>query len=119
MPESPSLSSRPARDLFEERIARVAGAVRESADALETAIRDMPAPIYVTDANGWIIGFNPACIDFAGRTPVAGTDRWCVTWRLYSEDGTPLPHDDCPMAVAINERRPREKTARREESAGP
>jgi two-component sensor histidine kinase len=29
-----------------------------------------------------------------------------VTWRLYNTDGTPLPHDECPMAVALKEGRP-------------
>jgi two-component sensor histidine kinase len=28
-----------------------------------------------------------------------------VTWRLYQPDGTLLPHDRCPMAVAIREQR--------------
>src|SRR3712207_5875314 len=50
--------------------------------------------------------FNDACVGFSGRTPVLGDDSWCVTWRLYRDDGTPLPHDRCPMAVALKERRP-------------
>ncbi|HET9427033.1 MAG TPA: PAS domain-containing protein [Allosphingosinicella sp.] len=73
--------------------------------ALRNAIETLPAPIYLTDADGWITFFNRACIDFAGRTPVPGEDRWCVTWRLYTEKGAPLPHDHCPMAVAIKEQR--------------
>ena len=28
-----------------------------------------------------------------------------MTWKLYSEDGTFLPHDECPMAVAVKEKR--------------
>src|SRR5581483_4127782 len=34
------------------------------------------------------------------------TDSWCVTWKLYNMDGTPLPHDQCPMAMALREQRP-------------
>ena len=30
-----------------------------------------------------------------------GTDQWCVTWKLFLPDGTPLPHDRCPMATAL------------------
>src|SRR3954469_22479909 len=41
----------------------------------------------------------------AGRRPVIGEDQWCVTWRLYQLDGTPLPHDQCPMAIALKENR--------------
>ena len=29
-----------------------------------------------------------------------------MTWRLYTEGGAYLPHDQCPMAVAIKEERP-------------
>lgn len=32
-------------------------------------------------------------------------DRWCVTWKLFTNEGRPLPHDQCPMATAIRERR--------------
>ncbi|HYC76760.1 MAG TPA: PAS domain S-box protein, partial [Planctomycetota bacterium] len=40
------------------------------------------------------------------RRPEVGSDRWCVTWKLYHPDGTPMPHDACPMAVALREGRP-------------
>ncbi len=66
----------------------------------------IPAPLYLADSRGTITYFNPACVDFAGRTPVAGKDRWCVTWRLYTDDGQFLPHDRCPMAEAIHQKRP-------------
>lgn len=42
---------------------------------------------------------------FAGREPQLGQDRWCITWRLFTIDGDPLPHEDCPMAVAIREKK--------------
>src|SRR6185312_2964870 len=45
-------------------------------------------------------------IDLAGRTPMLGVDEWCVSWKLFWPDGTPLPHDECPMAIAIKEGRP-------------
>ncbi len=60
----------------------------------------------MTDADGVVTFFNRACVDFAGRTPLAGQDRWCVTWRLYTEAGALLAHADCPLAIAIKEKRP-------------
>ena len=45
-------------------------------------------------------------MQLAGRTPVIGTDEWCVTWKLFWPDGTPLPHDQCPMAISLREGRP-------------
>ena len=34
-----------------------------------------------------------------------GSDEWCVTWKLYWPDGTPMRHDECPMAMALKEGR--------------
>lgn len=65
------------------------------------AVDKVPAPIYVTDEHGFVLHFNPWCYGFAGRTPLAGKDRWCVTWKLYDLEGNDLPHDACPMATAI------------------
>jgi PAS domain S-box-containing protein len=74
---------------------------RQFRDLLEA----LPAAIYTTDADGRITFFNQACIDFAGRTPKVG-EMWCVSWKLFWPDGTPLRHEDCPMAVALRENRP-------------
>src|ERR1700744_85181 len=68
------------------------------------ALDIFPAALYATDADGLITSFNPRCIDLAGRQPTVGRDRWCVTWRLFTDDGDFLPHDRCPMAVAIRTR---------------
>jgi PAS domain S-box-containing protein len=73
---------------------------------LRDALEALPVAIYLTDAAGKIVFSNQAAADLAGRRPVIGTDEWCVSWRLFSPDGAPLPHDACPMAVALRERRP-------------
>ena len=62
-------------------------------------------PIYLTDAEGAVTYWNQACVEFAGRGPQLGEDRWCVTWRLYTTTGERLPHDQCPMAEAIRDQR--------------
>lgn len=66
----------------------------------------LPAPVYMTDATGTLTYCNRAAIAFAGRVPEIGRDKWCISWRLYTPDGLPLPLDQCPMAVALAERRP-------------
>ena len=53
----------------------------------------LPAAIYTTDTAGRITYYNQAAADLAGRRPELGEDKWCVTWRLYWPDGTPMPHD--------------------------
>lgn len=88
-----------------DEIAATIVAARAERAELQRLLDSFGAPVYLTDADGWVTYFNRACIDFAGRTPVPGQDRWCVTWRLHTEAGDFLPHDQCPMAVAIREKR--------------
>jgi PAS domain S-box-containing protein len=66
----------------------------------------LPAAVYTTDTAGRIAYYNQAAVDLAGRRPELRKDEWCVSWRLYWPDGTPMPHDQCPMAVALKENRP-------------
>ena len=89
----------------EDMIRMAVAAAGDGEGQLQRVLRPLPAPIYTTDAEGWVVFYNDACIQFAGRTPTLGEDRWCVTWKLYAEDGTFLPHDECPMAVALKEKR--------------
>lgn len=86
-------------------LARAIGAVRDGGGSLLRLLNELPAAIYITDPKGVVTHFNRTCIAFAGRTPRVGQDSWCVTWKLYTEEGEYLPHDQCPMAVAIRERR--------------
>ena len=90
----------------EEWIGIASAAVSDpKADTLEM-LEGVPAPVYATDADGRITHFNRACIAFSGRRPIAGQDRWCVSWKLFTDEGESLPHDQCPMAIAIKEGRP-------------
>jgi PAS domain S-box-containing protein len=84
---------------------RVEEALRDSDRRFREMINALPAAIYTTDVQGRLTHFNPAAVELSGRTPILGTDHWCVTWKLYRPDGTPLPHDECPMAVALRENR--------------
>lgn len=83
---------------------RMEDRIRESERHLRDLLEALPAAVYTTDAKGHITFYNKAAIELAGRAPQVG-DEWCVTWRLYRTDGTPLPHDECPMAIALKEDR--------------
>jgi PAS domain S-box-containing protein len=72
----------------------------------EAMLDEPPVPIYTTDGDGLVTYWNRACVEFAGREPKLGRDRWCVTWQLYTTTGEPLRHEDCPMAQAIRQQRP-------------
>lgn len=76
-----------------------------SGDGCHAMLDRLPVPIYLTDADGAVTYWNRACVEFAGREPTLGEDRWCVTWQIYTTTGDRLPHDQCPMAQAIREKR--------------
>ncbi|HEY6980262.1 PAS domain S-box protein [Reyranella sp.] len=66
----------------------------------------LPAAIYTTDAEGRITFYNDAAVDLWGCRPELGKSEFCGSWKLYWPDGMPLPHDECPMAKALREKRP-------------
>lgn len=74
----------------------------QSAELLEA----LPAAVYTTDAAGRITFFNDAAAALWGCRPELGKSEWCGSWRLYWPDGRPLPHGECPMAIALKEKRP-------------
>ncbi|MGH6682125.1 MAG: PAS domain S-box protein [Bradyrhizobium sp.] len=79
--------------------------IRESEHRFHQLLQALPAAVYTTDSEGRITFYNEAAVEFAGRLPELG-ELWCVTWRLYNADGSPLAHDECPMAIALKENRP-------------
>lgn len=81
-------------------------ALRDEEQRFRELLEALPAAVYTTDTEGRITFYNRAASELAGRQPELGSDTWCVTWRLYHPDGTPLPHDQCPMALALKEERP-------------
>ena len=85
---------------------RTQDALRANEEKLRQLLEALPAAVYTTDEKGVVTYYNPAAAQLAGRTPEVGVDEWCVTWKIYTPDGTYLPHDQCPMAVALRENRP-------------
>jgi two-component system, chemotaxis family, CheB/CheR fusion protein len=69
-------------------------------------VNALPAAIYLTDAAGRIIFCNETAVILWGCRPELGKSEFCGSWKLYWPDGTPLPHDQCPMALALKEKRP-------------
>jgi PAS domain S-box-containing protein len=100
-------------DVFSDRIAEAGAeiffAVRSGADSPDDHFRKildkLPAAVYVTDALGRITYFNDAAATLWGHRPTIGTSEWCGSWKLFWPDGRALPHGECPMAIAIKEKR--------------
>src|SRR6266480_2682233 len=93
-----SLSS-PATDL----IARAAGPLIEGDYFFRELINALPAAVYTTDPYGRITYYNEAAAALWGCRPELGKSDWCGSWKLFWPDGRVLPHDQCPMAVAVKE----------------
>jgi PAS domain S-box-containing protein len=69
-------------------------------------LRSLPVAVYTTDPQGRITFYNEAAVALWGVRPEIGKSEFCGSWKLYWPDGTPLPHDECPMALALRERKP-------------
>jgi len=82
-----------------------AGGPLRSDDHFRKILDDLPAAIYVTDAKGRITYFNEAAATLWSYRPQLGKSEWCGSWKLYWPDGTPLPPGECPMALALKEKR--------------
>ena len=79
--------------------------LRERERRFRELLDALPAAVYTTDAAERITYYNEAAADLWGHRPALGSSEWCGSWKLFWPDGTPLPHDECPMAVALKEDR--------------
>lgn len=87
-------------------VARAGAPLIEGDEFFREMVNVLPAAIYTTDAEGRITYFNEAAARLWGVRPSLGKSEWCGSWKLFWPDGRPLPHDQCPMALAIKEKRP-------------
>lgn len=90
-------------DVTERHLAEVA--LQQSESRWRELLAALPAAVYTTDAQGAITFYNEAAASLWGMRPELGTSHWCGSWRLLDPDGTPLPHERCPMAIALKEGR--------------
>jgi PAS domain S-box-containing protein len=71
----------------------------------KSVFRKLPVALYTCDPEGFITYYNEAAVDLWGREPVLGHDLWCGSWEIFRPDGSPLPLDECPMAITLREGR--------------
>ncbi len=77
--------------------------LRDSEARYRALVDLLPAAMYTCDAEGRITLFNQQAVTAWGRAPRIGDfdERFCGSFRLWRTDGTPLPHAETPMAVAL------------------
>ena len=78
----------------------------------DAILQSLPVAVYTTDAAGRIAFYNEAAAQLWGVRPELGKSEFCGSWKMYWPDGTPLPHDECPMALALKESGPMERAYR-------
>ena len=79
---------------------------RRAEEAQRGLIEALGVAVYTTDAAGRLTFYNEAAVALWGWRPPLHDGRWCGSLRLRWPDGTPMRHEECPMAVALRENRP-------------
>ena len=78
--------------------------LRESEERFRTLFDLDPIAVYYCDASGVIENFNRHAAELWGRTPAHGDtdEHFCGSFKLFRQDGSFMPHEDCPMAEVIS-----------------
>ena len=86
-----------ASDLFQQQ------PVGEENERYRVLFNLSPVAVYSIDASGVIQDFNDVAAQLWGRTPRRGDtdERFCGSFKLFTPDGTYMPHDQCPMAQIV------------------
>jgi len=69
-------------------------------------LETMAVAVYTCDMEGRVNFHNEAAVTLWGRVPELGVELWCGSHKMYTLDGTWMPHEDCPAAVSFKEQRP-------------
>lgn len=101
-------ASKIARDITERKRAeterrKAQEAMRESEEHYRILFDLGPVAVYSCDASGVIREFNHRAEELWGRTPELGDtdERFCGSFKLFSPDGSFMPHEHCPMAEVV------------------
>jgi hypothetical protein len=108
---------------MEERLLEEIGQERQTESTLHKGelqfrrlLEKPPAAAYTCDPEGLITYFSEHAVQLWGRAPQLNDpkERYCGSHKLFSPDGSPIPHNQCWMALALvlSANLDREETAR-------
>ncbi|MEY2575665.1 MAG: hypothetical protein QOF80_1152 [Verrucomicrobiota bacterium] len=88
---------------LKKRILQRTAALSESEQRFRRLVELMPVAVYVCDTSGIIQIYNKRAVELWGREPKLGdtAQRYCASLRLYSPDGTLVPHEESKMAEVL------------------
>ena len=77
----------------------------ESREKVHQILDALPTAAYTCDNKGLITYYNQAAVDLWQQKPKLNhpENRFCGSFKLFTTEGTPIAHDECGMAVTINE----------------
>ena len=76
---------------------------RDEGSRFRSLLDKLPAGGYMCDPNGLITHFNDHAAKLWGRAPKLNdpVDRYCGSFKLFGKDGSPIAHEACWMALAL------------------
>jgi signal transduction histidine kinase len=88
-------------DLAERK--RADEVLRQSEERFRQLVELMPVAVYVCDAMGRLQSYNKRAVELWGREPAPGgmAQLYCGSLRLYTPDGTFVPHRHSEMAKVL------------------
>jgi PAS domain S-box-containing protein len=90
-----------ATDISEHK--RALEALHDSERSFRELVDKLPIAVYVCDSSGLVENYNRRALELWGRKPCQGENLqpFCGACRIYSPEGKPLTHPDCPMGEAL------------------
>jgi PAS domain S-box-containing protein len=75
------------------------------AERLSRMLSFVPVGVYACDAEGRITFFNRRAVELWGRAPKLNDsqEKFCACWKVFLPDGTFVPPEQTPMAMAVRE----------------
>lgn len=90
-------------DITEKK--KVENKLRESQNQYKNLIENLPVAVYTCDKLGFINLYNKEVVKLWGKQPIPGKDKWYDSLTVFYPDGSLLPLDKSPMAIALKEGR--------------
>ncbi|MDB5337380.1 MAG: chemotaxis protein methyltransferase CheR [Planctomycetaceae bacterium] len=78
---------------------------RNNGEEFRRFLEVLPLAAYTCDAAGMITYFNQRAALAWGREPRLNhpADHFCGSFKMFASDGSPIPHDQCWMALALRQ----------------